>query len=136
MTVVIVNKYWLDHIWGYIAEGNETSDINMVDMSEESNVRLLVENYVKPYWNELPSEVEERLKATWKYALNSLSDQDLRKPLNNLLSPFQDPADIRKFYSDAWSFMFADEVWEISDLSLYKEVNESTSSPWDVMDLN
>ena len=130
---MIVNKYWLIHIWGYIGEGNETDSIDIVDMSEKSNVLTLVEEYVRPYWNDLPQEIQIYLKATWKFALNNFSDRDLRRPLNNLLPPFETPVDVRGFYIDAWNLMFVGESWKIDDPTFY-EVDDSTRSPWDYID--
>jgi hypothetical protein len=128
--MVRVNRYWLDNIWGHIGEGNKTNDISLVDMSKEANVKLLVEKYIKPSWDILPSKVRTRLKNTWKYALNELSDQDLKRSLDRVLAPFDTPDNVRELYRTAWDLMFNEE-WKLPSTNVFEDINKFPSSPWE-----
>jgi hypothetical protein len=129
--MIKVNRYWLDNIWGHIGEGNKTDDIYLIDMSQENNVKILVENYIKPGWDNLPSQVKVKLKNTWQYALNELSDEVLRRPLDRILAPFDTPDDVRALYQTAWNLMFDDEDWSLFAEEKYIDINKFPSSPWD-----
>ena len=129
-----VNRYWLDHVWGPIGEGNKLDSISMVDMNEPANLRKLVIEYLQPYFNELAVVAPEpmhRIKETWRYALNVYDDELLRNSLENQLPPFETPNDIRQFYELVWEMTFPGEDWRIQNVHKYEDIRKQFLSPWD-----
>jgi hypothetical protein len=128
--MTLVNRYWLDHIWGPIGEGKHVDSIVMADMSEPANVTRLVDEYLRPYFGRLPARAAARLKETFRYALNAYDDGVLHKALLDMLPPFEMPKDVRQLYVDVWRSLFPDEPWQVSDLGQYVDMNRRFVSPF------
>lgn len=127
----IVNRVWLDHVWSPIAEGNKVDSINMMNPSDPLKIIELANNYIKPYFEELPDEQFHRIKETWRYALNTYDDEMLVNSFENALPPFSTPKDIRGFYTHMWLSVFNGEPWQLPDLSSYIDIAKREVSPWD-----
>lgn len=128
---MIIDKNWLGYIWGFIGEGNKVESIVLKDMNDISNVKILVDEYLIPFYDNLPELVRIRLKLLWKYSINNFPNTVLEHELSNLLPPFNVPVDIRNFYRSAWILLFPRESHEILDSENIILTDNRFSTPWD-----
>jgi hypothetical protein len=135
----ILNKYWLDYLWGVpVAGGADIDDNPLEDLNPDNpaDVAHLVANYLRPLFDGRHPLQQMRLKETFRYALNTFSESELEHDLDSILPPFRTPDDIRTFYERIWQAMFGDEPWRIEDFINYVVSDESSVAAMDAFNID
>ncbi len=94
---IVVNQFWLDHLWDPVSSETATDahpldDLNVTDAHE---VRRLVREYLAPGFTRLTPTQQQALKESFRYGLNALSDHQLERTLARCLPPFRVPQHVR-----------------------------------------
>jgi len=108
----IVNNNWVQLIWLPASEGADNVDpLLMMPMDVERNVLLLVDDYLKDYFQVMDRETKRILKNTWRYAISNSTEAELASYIEEMRSMFTPPHDVKDFYINVWCLLFPGEPW-------------------------
>jgi hypothetical protein len=129
--MIYVNLRWLDYIWGSIGGDIEHPDLSLKDMKDFNNFSLLINRYLRPSLDNFPPRVLQLLKGTWKFAINTYTDETLERSFESNLPPFELPGRPREFYIKVWEALFPNESWHLQQGESFSEINNSHLDPWE-----
>ena len=132
---IVVSEDWLERLWSPVGGGADVDDhpLDDLDTTDESDVRRLVREYLAPGFARYGPTQQARLKESFRYGLNALSDRVLEQIVDACLPPFAAPPNIRWFYTLIWHEMFGPEEWRIQERVLYaveKDWNRAERAFW------
>lgn len=126
---IIVNRYWLDHIWAPVGEGVDEVELVNADIHCREVFDLVVDLIGGYVLERMPAIVRERVKDTWRYAVAHFDDARLRGSFESVLPVF-DPGDIRALYRNVWAALFPDEPIEVRADESFRDLNDMSVDPW------
>ncbi|WP_024742608.1 hypothetical protein [Tenacibaculum maritimum] len=121
-----INRYWLvnlfDSIDGETIEMNENinvMDYVDIDYSKTENMKVLVDDFLRPEYLFYDESSREKIKLAFKYALNYLNEDDLEKIIDYYGSLIFYPSDLNITYKEVaimvWNLLFDNESYQLKE---------------------
>ncbi|MFL0107386.1 hypothetical protein [Tenacibaculum maritimum] len=121
-----INRYWLvnlfDSIDGETIEMNENIDVMDyvdIDYSKTENMKVLVDDFLRPEYLFYDESSREKIKLAFKYALNYLNEDDLEKIIDYYGSLIFYPSDLNITYKEVaimvWNLLFDNESYQLKE---------------------
>ncbi|CAA0186430.1 hypothetical protein [Tenacibaculum maritimum] len=121
-----INRYWLvnllSSIEAQILEINESinvMDYVNIDYSKIENMKILVDDFLRPEYLFYDESSREKIKLALKYALNYLNEDDLEKIFNYYGTSVIDTLDFKITYEKAtimiWRLLFENESYQLKE---------------------
>ena len=126
-----VNGYWIEQFlsmcgWHLDADNHL---LNRLNMENENSRAQLVEDYLKPAWQELSYKQRIMVKESLRYALNFF-DTDEWETFSKDVLPDISRSPI-EFFTDLWGRLFPGEPWHLSSNAGYVRLHEFKPSIFD-----
>jgi hypothetical protein len=113
---IVLHPDGLGWLWNF-SVGRKMRDLNF---ENEASVLWLIENELRPYFEDLGPRMQHEVKESFRYALNLPDDRVLLSATDEGEIPYRPPKDVRGFYERIWTELFYGEDFRIDDLSKYR----------------
>jgi hypothetical protein len=120
-----VNPYMIRDILGPLGgtadyENDETLKLYDVPRNNEKEVKVVIANYIKPFFDRRNNEYKEYAKRSLAYYLTFENDF-LESIYDSCLIALSPPDNISHFYVWIWEVLFGEESYRLDDRSKYCE---------------